>query len=75
MFVFVIVVVVWCLICGRETVGLQKKAISSIIIIVIIITPTATIINIIIITSKTHVIPRMFNGFWKVYKWCSFVEG
>ena len=26
-------------------------------------------------TSKTHVIPRAFKGFWKVYGWRSFVEG
>ena len=32
-------------------------------------------IIIIIITSKTRVIPRTFNGFWKVYRWRSLVEG
>ena len=24
---------------------------------------------------KTHVIPRTLNGFWKVYRWRSFVKG
>ena len=33
------------------------------------------IIIIIIIPSKTCVIPRTFKGFWKVYRWRSFVEG
>ena len=28
-----------------------------------------------IIISKTHGIPRMFKGFWKVCQWRSFVEG
>ena len=32
------------------------------------------IIIIIIITSKTRVISRTFNGFQKVYGWCSFVK-
>ena len=26
-------------------------------------------------TSRTRAIPRTFKGFWKVYFWCSFVEG